>query len=271
MRSISAVNRSRFTACVMATIATSLVLSGCGTTDASSGANRATREIVVGAASDLRPAFTKVAADFTSASGIRVTLSFGGSGQLKRQIEDGAPIDVFASADRALVENLVDQGLAQQSSLYTYGYVSLALVTAQGIAPASSISALSGAEYRRIAIANPAIAPYGRAARQAIDRTTAGSEIVDKLVLAENVADALRLVESGDVDAAIVATSLTKSTLPPFSLTTSEVSTSLYDAIPQAVAITAINDQSKLNARAFVEFLKGPSGKMTMQAYGFRP
>jgi molybdate transport system substrate-binding protein len=238
-------------------------------------------EILVAAASDLRPAFTELATAFTASSGIKVNLTFGASGQLKRQIEDGSPVDFFAAADRALVEDLAAQGHAEKSTLYTYGFVDLSLATATGItvekaadndsSGAHPLDQLAEPKFRRIAIANPAFAPYGKAAQQAINATTQATVINQKLVLAENVADALRLVESGDVDAALVAKSLTIAAVPPLSSTITDLPSGLHEEIPQGAVVTAKTSESKSAASVFLSYLQSDRGRQIMKRYGFSP
>lgn len=222
-------------------------------------------ELTVAAATDLQFAFADIAELFKQQTGHTVTLVFGSTGQLAQQIENGAPYDLFAAADIAYVDQLADTQLVLTDSvkLYAQGRIVLAVNRESGVT-AERLTDLTAPEITRIAIANPEHAPYGRAAQQAL--TTAGvwDATQDKLVLGENVRQALQYVQTGDAQVGIVALSVAQ--VP-------EIRWSLIDAdqhapLNQALAVVASSPHADL-ARAFAAFINGEQGRPVMQSYGF--
>jgi molybdate transport system substrate-binding protein len=128
----------------------------------------------------------------------------------------------------------------------------------------STISGLTSDDFARIAIANPAHAPYGIAAREALESVGVYEEVKSRLVLGENVSDTLRLVETGNVDAAIVALSLVNVGDAPYEM----IPENLHGPLKQSIVVTKTGDNEK-NARKFVEFLSSQSGRTVMESYGF--
>ena len=160
-------------------------------------------EILVAGASDLRFAFEEMAEAFEAETGTAVTFSFGSSGLLAQQIENGAPFDLYFSANREYVERIYEGGFAAgEPVVYAIGY--LALVVPEG-EPLPEISDLHKDRFEAISIANPSHAPYGFAAQQAITASGLYADVEDRLVYGDNVLDALRLVESGNADVGLVA------------------------------------------------------------------
>ncbi len=134
-------------------------------------------EVRVAAASDLQPVFSPLAQAFRSRTGYRVEFVAGASGQLAEQIRQGAPFDVFLSADRAFVQKLADAGIVQGESMRPYALGRLAIASRNDLGGGPLIAKLSDLtrpEVRNVAIANPDTAPYGRAARQALERAGSG-------------------------------------------------------------------------------------------------
>ena len=155
---------SRRTVLSLLTAAAVVIASACGGSTSSSPANQ---QIVVAAASDLRPAFEDLAWKFTEDTGIDVVFSFGSSGQLREQIINGAPFDVFASANAQFVDDVIsaDRAVAESKTIYAVGRI--VLWSADPNTLPNDITLLQNSEYARIAIANPTHAPYGIAAQQA--------------------------------------------------------------------------------------------------------
>ncbi len=227
--------------------------------------------ITVSAASDLRAAFAAVGPEFTKETGITVNVTYGSSGQLAQQISEGAPVDVFASADRSLTDSLAEAGDAVAASSYVYGLIRLSIATANGVPTAATIDSLSDNSYARVAIANPDHAPYGRAAKQAIDRSSTGVNISNKLVIAENVSDALRLVETGNVDAAVVARSLVIAPSKPLQSSVVDVPETSHDRIEQSMIVTADSEEGERAAQQFIDFVASTEGQKLMAQFGFAP
>ncbi len=239
-----------------------LVLSGCRPT---------TTTLTVSAASDLTYAFQEIAARFQAETGHRVVFNFGSSGQLAQQIELGAPVDLFASADMRYVAELAEKGLVLADTVQVYARGQLVLWT-RGDSPLAleRLEDLGRPEVRRFAIANPDHAPYGIAAREALQAAGLWEALQPKLVLAENVRQALQYAETGNVDAAIVALSLS---LPAAAGPTDPgrwvlVPSALYTPIDQALAVVK-GTQHEAAARAFVAYVNSPPGQEVLRKYGF--
>jgi molybdate transport system substrate-binding protein len=239
------------------------VLSACGG-DANPTDGSQAPQVVVAAASDLRFAFTDLGEQFEETTDINVTFTFGSSGQLKEQIINGAPFDVFASANEKFALDVVDAGKGWPETLQPYAMGRIVLLARSGLDVPSTISGLTSDDFARIAIANPAHAPYGIAAREALESVGVYEEVKSRLVLGENVSDTLRLVETGNVDAAIVALSLVNVGDAPYEM----IPENLHGPLKQSIVVTKTGDNEK-NARKFVEFLSSQSGRTVMESYGF--
>jgi molybdate transport system substrate-binding protein len=163
--------------------------------------------LTVAAAADLNPMLNQIADEFHKQSGIEVRVSYGASGSLFAQIQNGAPYDVFMSADRDYPERLVQAGAADANSLFVYGYGSLVLWARKG-SPCDTKAPwqqrLTSDTVRRIAIANPDHAPWGRQAVKAMREANIYENVSAKLVLGENVSEAAAFARSGNADCALV-------------------------------------------------------------------
>jgi molybdate transport system substrate-binding protein len=184
-----------------------VVLTACGAT---SGTATRDEPLLVAAASDLLPAFTELGESFERRTGERVVFSFGSSGQLAQQLIEGAPMDLYASANVAFVEQVVAAGVGDPASQITYAYGRLALWSLEaGWGGWEDLEDLATDDtVTTIAIANPDHAPYGIAARQALETAGVWDRVQPRLVFGENVADTHRLAASGNADVAIIARSL---------------------------------------------------------------
>lgn len=221
--------------------------------------------ITVSAASDLRFAFEEIGEAFEAETGNGVDFNFGSTGQLAQQIEAGAPVDVFAAANVSYIDDLAEKDLviADTQAMYARGQIVL-WMRGDSELEIDSIERLADDDVRRIAIANPDHAPYGAAAKDALESAGIWDEVQDKLVLGENISDTLRYGETGNVDVAIVALSLAI----PGDGTWTVVPQELYAPIDQAMAV--INGaEHEEEARAFVEFVNSARGRAIMRAYGF--
>ena len=221
--------------------------------------------ITVSAASDLRLAFGEIGEAFEEESGIGVDFNFGSTGQLAQQIEAGAPVDVFAAANVSYIEDLAEEDLiiADTQAMYARGQIVLWTPGTSDL-QIDSIERLADDDIRRIAIANPEHAPYGAAAKDALESAGIWDDVQDKLVLGENISDTLRYGETGNVDVAIVALSLAI----PSDGTWTVVPQELYTPIEQAMAVVAGAEHEE-EARAFVGFVNSERGREIMRDYGF--
>jgi len=167
----------------------------------------------VAAAADLQFALTEIAARFEAKTGQVVRLSFGSSGNFQRQILQGAPFELFLSADEAYVETLAKAGVTRDGGrLYALGRIVLMVPKVAGISPDVNFKdlrrAIEDGRLRRFAIANPEHAPYGRAAREALQQAGLWTLIKPYLVLGENAAQAARFAVSGSTQGGIIPYSL---------------------------------------------------------------
>jgi len=218
---------------------------------------------VVAAASDMVEALPELGHDFEAHSGVKVIPSFGPSGGLAQQIANGAPFDVFLSADRRFLDNLVATNHVEASSrrIYAIGKIVLYAPTIH----LARVIDLRSPEIRRISIANPETAPYGRAAKQALERSGIWKDVESKVVIAENVRQALDMAETGNVDATITALSLVMR-LPP--ATKLIVPDQLYDPIQQEAGIV-IHPDANRKAHTFLYYIGSTAGKRILMKYGF--
>jgi molybdate transport system substrate-binding protein len=189
---------------LLAAVAAALVLVGCG-----GSADPSSQRVTVAAASDLRYAFDDIVAlAAEQRPDLEVAVTYGSSGQFLQQVANGAPFDLYLSADIAYPQQLVDDSLADAAELFPYAVGRLVLWVPDGspLDPADGLQVLRNAE--RISIANPEHAPYGRAAVAALEAAGLYDDVADRLVLGENVAQAAEFVTTGNADAGIVALSL---------------------------------------------------------------
>lgn len=170
-------------------------------------AESAAREINVAAAADLGSALREIAANYEKRTWVVVKLSFGASGALTQQIQNGAPFDVFFSADMEYPNQLIASGLADGSKLYRYAVGQLVLWVPKDSpldVEHKGMDVLLDPSVKKIAIANPQHAPYGRAAADALQHYHLYEKVKDRLVLGENVSQATQFVESGNAQAGFV-------------------------------------------------------------------
>jgi molybdate transport system substrate-binding protein len=221
--------------------------------------------LTVAAAADLQFAFTEIGALFEKETGKKVTLAFGSTGQLAQQIENGAPFDLFAAANRSFVDDLAKKNLVLPDTvaLYARGRIVLAVNKASGI-QAVELKDLLSEKITHIAIANPEHAPYGVAAKEALQSAGLWEKIQPKLVYGENVRQTLQYVQTGDAQAGIV--SLSVANVPE--ITWSLIDASLHNPLDQALAVVTSSSHKDL-AHEFAAFINGPVGRPIMQKYGF--
>ena len=227
------------------------------------------QELRVAAAADLQFVFQEVSAKFQRGTGHTVQLTFGSSGNFFSQIQNGAPFDIFFSADVDYPTKLEAAGLVEPGTLSQYATGRIALWVRKGspIEINQGFRTLTDARIRKISIANPEHAPYGRAAVAALRHEKVYDRVSDRLVLGENISQAAQFVESGNADIGILALSLVLA--PPLKSqgTYYEIPTSFYPAIDQAVVILKSSKQKDI-ARQFLSFLRRPEIVEFMRSNG---
>jgi molybdate transport system substrate-binding protein len=225
------------------------------------------KELLVAGASDLRPAFEEIGKQFTAQTGTKVTFSFGSSGQLAQQITNGAPFDVFASADIGYVDDVVTAGIGDSSTKATYAFGRLAFwVPGRTQKRIFNLLDISDPSFKRIAIANPEHAPYGTAAVQALTSAKIYELVSDRLVYGENVSDTYRLATSGNADAALISLSLVIANINGGRYVV--IPTDAHEPLEQALVVTAKKPRA-FSAKAFVSMVTSPAGRDVMRKYGF--
>ncbi len=218
----------------------------------------------VAAASDLRNVFPKLSERFEQMSGIKATATFGASGQLAQQIKQGAPFDLFLAANRSFVDDLAAQGLIKPDSVRPYARGSLVLAVFRDAAgEVRSLEDLTKSAVKKIALANPDTAPYGKAGKQAIERAGLLARLEPKIVLAESVAQAMIYVQKGDAEAALIGRAIAQA--PEIRIV--EIDSSLYDPIIQALGILDSSNRAAA-ARAFADFVLAKDGQRILAEFG---
>jgi molybdate transport system substrate-binding protein len=222
--------------------------------------------LTVSAAADLTPAFQEVGREFERQSGgTKVIFNFGSTGQLAQQIEQGAPVDLFAAANVSFVEGLEKKGLiiADTKALYAQGRITL-WTRDDNALKLERIEDLARPEFKKVAIANPEHAPYGLAAREALQTAGVWEAVAPKLVYGENISQTLQYAESGNVDAAVVALSLSTQSKGRWVLIPAE----LHKPLNQALAVIKATKHEQ-EARRFAAFVNSAEGRGVMRRYGF--
>jgi molybdate transport system substrate-binding protein len=228
-------------------------------------------EVRIAAASDLKFALDEIVALVAEEQPeVEVTTTYGSSGTFLSQIVNGAPFDLFLSADLAYPQELVAQGLASEEDLFPYAVGRLVLWAGDGgrLDPDDGLAGLAAPDVRRVAIANPEHAPYGVAAVEALRSAGVFDEVEPKLVLGENVAQAAEFVQSGNADAGIVALSLVKSDPLRDVGSWVEVPLDAYARLDQGgVVLGSARDPDA--ARLVRDAMLGPEGAAILARYGF--
>jgi molybdate transport system substrate-binding protein len=228
------------------------------------------RPLAVAAAANLRPTLDAVARAFEAERpDAEVRVTYGASGTLHAQIVAGAPFDLFLSADRDSPRALVAAGLARDEAVYAIGQLALWVPNGSGLDLArDGLAALARPEVRKVAIPNPAYAPYGRAAVAALEDAGVWSAVRRKIVLGESVAQTAQLAHSGAADAAFVPRSL--ALLPALAGAGRAVAVPARAHPPieqSAVALARARDPAL--ARAFLSFLRGEKGRALLAEAGY--
>lgn len=228
-------------------------------------------EITIAAASDLSFAFKELAAAFEQQTGAHVKLSLGSSGNFFSQIQNGAPFDLYFSADIGFARKLEQSGHAVPGSLYRYA-IGRIVVWAPKASPLPiekiGIEVLRDPTVRKIAIANPKHAPYGRAAVAAMETYKLYDAVKDRLVLGENISQTAQFVESGGCEVGIIALALALAPSMKSAGKYWEIPMEAHPPLEQGAIILKTSKHRRL-ARQFLDLLKGPQGREIMRRYGF--
>ncbi|MCL5962131.1 MAG: molybdate ABC transporter substrate-binding protein [Chloroflexi bacterium] len=242
-----------------------LPLAACSSAPTTASQASDNEAITVGAAADLQMAFAEIGELFRQETGTKVVFTFGSTGVLTQQIENGAPIDVFAAADVRYVDKLKDENLilADTQRIYAIGRLVLATNRATGL-ELRSLEDLTRPEVKRIAIANPAHAPYGAAAKKALEETGLWDQVSSRLVIGENISQAMQFVKTGNADAGLIALSVANTPEIAYTL----IPEDKYSPIRQAMAVMKSSKNQDV-ARQFTKFVSSPKAGIVLRKYGF--
>ena len=221
--------------------------------------------LTVSAAANLTAAFQEIGRQFTQQSGIAVTFNFSSSGHLTQQIASGAPVDVFAAANTAFIDDLDRQGVIVSETKQPYAVGRLTLwMRSDSALSITRLEDVARPAIQRLAIANPTHAPYGVAARQALQTVGLWESLQPKLVLGENVRQTLQYAATGNVDVAIVARSLSQQHEGRWIL----LPATLHAPIKQSLAVIKAS-RYPVQAQQFAAFVTGSHGQDILRQYGF--
>jgi molybdate transport system substrate-binding protein len=250
--------------CIVSMILTCGVLLACLVRSVSAA------DIMIAAASDLNFAFKELVAEYEKTSGNHVKLSLGSSGNFYAQIQNGAPFDLYFSADIGYPKKLEEAGLVVPGSLYPYAVGRIVLWAGNGshLDLSKGLEILREPTIKKIAIANPKHAPYGRAAVAAMEHFKVYDQVRDKLILGENISQAAQFIESGACDAGIVALSLALAPAMKAAGQYWEIPATAHSPLEQGAVILKQSKNPEV-AKQFLEFIKGSSGQEIMKRYGF--
>jgi molybdate transport system substrate-binding protein len=221
--------------------------------------------LTIAAASNLSDTFEELTPHFTAATGIHVVVSFGATADLAKQIEHGAPFDVFMAADAEHVEQLDSKGLLLPGSRkdYARGRLVLWLPASSKLAP-QTIQDIRAKDFERIAIAKPDVAPYGRAAVETLQALGIWNDVQPKVVYSQTVSQAKQYAATGNAEVAFIPLALVK----PGEGTYLEVDSRLHRPIDQAMGIVKESRQQEA-ARRWLDFLMRPEGQQILTSHGY--
>ena len=222
-------------------------------------------KVRIAAAADLARAFTELAGEFKARTGVTLELELGSSGLLAKQIEQGAPFALFAAANRAYVDQVVAAGRCDAASARPYAHGQLVVWTPPGVARPDKLADLVDPRFHKIAIANPAHAPYGRAAREVLERAGLWAQLEDRIVLGDNVQATMLYAREHNADVAIIARSLAVVTDGGAAL---PIDPALHAPLEQVLVVCGHGKDAEAAAR-FAAFVGSPDGREVMTRYGF--
>ena len=237
-----------------------LLLLGCGPSAQDLGEG----PLLVACAANFKTAAEQIGADFFIATGERCAFSFHGTGQIYAQIKNGAPYHVFLAADRDRPGRLVREGLADGLSCFSYARGQLVLVGKKEVPATRSQEFWSELAERRLTMANPKLAPYGRAAEQVLRAKGIFTRLDGNIVLGQNVAQALQFFASGAVDFAFLPLSLVQNRTAKYQILDND----LYEPILQDVVFLPGRGKAKV-ARQFLAFLAGKETQAYLRVSGY--
>lgn len=226
-------------------------------------------EVKVAVAANFTAPIQALAPAFEQATGHKLVASFGATGQFYAQIKNGAPFDVFLSADDSTPAKLESEGDTLPGSRFTYAIGSLVLWSADASYLDGSDAALKAGQFKHLSIANPKAAPYGLAATQVLDKLGLSDAVKSKLVEGQNITQAHQFVSTGNAELGFVALSQVYKDGQVSSGSAWIVPDDMYDPIKQDAVILKQGANNPA-AAALVEYLKGPEAAKVIKSFGYK-
>jgi molybdate transport system substrate-binding protein len=242
-----------------------LIAAACATSITGCKQERKEDQFQVAAAADLALAFGELGKSFEAKHNAKPLFTFGSTGLLAKQIGEGAPFSVFAAANESFVDEVIGKGKCDQATARRYARGRIVVWTAAGVKPPASLAELTEPRFKRISIANPEHAPYGRAGKQALEASGLWDQLEPRLVMGENVRATLQFAQTGNVDAAIVALSLSVATDGGNALL---IDSSLHLPLDQALVVCGKGKHAELGKK-FTDYVVSPEGQEVLTRYGF--
>lgn len=245
-----------------------LIATACGPDAA---AVTADEPLLIAAASDLLPAFTVLGEGFEEATGERVVFNFGSSGQLAQQLIEGAPMDIYASANVSFVDRVLAAGVGDPATQSTYAFGRLTIWSPDDAWDEwrSLEEIAADGDLQIIAIANPEHAPYGLAAKQALESAGLWETVEPRLAFGENISDTQRLAATGNADVAILALSLALAADEAGDGRWTLIDEALHVPLQQDLVVIAEEpDRAELAVR-FIDHVNSEDGREVMRRFGF--
>ena len=226
------------------------------------------QELIVSAAASLTNALTEIGTAFEEAEEVKIVFNFAASGELLKQMEQGAPVDVFASANLKFMDDAEAKKLIDPATRKNFAQNSLVLIIpADSKTPIKTVEDVAAAEVQRIAIGDPASVPAGQYAKESLEGYGVWEKVVERFVYGNSVRQVLDYVRRSEVEAGIVFS--TDAALEKETVKT--VATLDHHAqILYPIAVTTLTEKKDAAAR-FVEFVVGDAGKAILEKYGFVP
>ena len=225
--------------------------------------------LAIAAAADLRGSLEELAETFQKVNpAVRIQVSYGASGGLAAQIEQGAPFDLFLSADLGYPERLVQAGLTTQEGVSRYATGELILWVRKELARKEGLQVLTNPAIKRIALANPRLAPYGRAGEEALKKSGLYGAVQARLIFAENVTQAAQYLSTGAAEAGLISRSQARQQTLRETGWVWPVPQEFYTPLQQGAVVLARTTYPN-EARAFLAYLLGPSGQAILARNGF--
>ncbi|WP_096186647.1 molybdate ABC transporter substrate-binding protein [Evansella halocellulosilytica] len=229
-----------------------------------SSATEQSDTLYVAAASDMYHALTEVGHAFTEKTDVEIEFTYGSTGQLTQQIQEGAPFDLFLAAHDSYIDQLIDREAVYEDSKAYYSRGTIVFMHTPKVNIDDQGEFLLNDDVTTVTIANPEHAPYGKAAKEALESLEIWNEVEPKIVYAENIRQAYQYVESGNADVGIIALALMNET----DLYFEKIDGQLHEPIRQALAIPRQTNNKEL-AEQFSDFILSEEGQGILKSYGF--